>query len=538
MVIYNKYYIKVIIYIIISMADYYLYEEKYFMDYGIVLSELGSDSVVIENKDTQYIYICGHFKEFKIKKAIQDVYVLNNPKIIEGQDMKFIDQMIVLNKILNLFSDKECFIMCDANTQVVQGTGTNILRFYEKEGKMTTNGFIINGLDFFFGSPVYVVNKSIDDMFSTNTSFKMRGTHTAQINKSFIESMCNIDYVIHKPKEEDTKCEMNSFIYGLDNIGNLKIKTTQELTTSPVSISDHAPVITYVNDNKCLGTFNIKGGNTEDTTWAEFLVEDYKNFFLDELVQERIKKLLLLAFEPCPQLEGMSTEEKLQKIQSKNFASEERFSICEVHLPCHFVPKVINNDKNIYICIWDHFQKIYTIQFYYTDNIKERYIYSHDTFWDTEEEKIVRPQIINWINVLLKDLNQYNHKQTEEWNLENENKRIKYFQEKIVYLLNFYQMVQQDTLTIVNGKSLYDVYSNWYFKNKSKVSIKEILIQLKKLNPLLSVVALQEYPVEQELMAKLTTELSEIGKVYLNETPFIINKKQTATRGAIFVYEI
>ena len=50
------------------MADYYLYEEQYFMDYGIVLSELGSDSVVIENKDTQDIYICGHFKEFKIKK--------------------------------------------------------------------------------------------------------------------------------------------------------------------------------------------------------------------------------------------------------------------------------------------------------------------------------------------------------------------------------------------------------------------------------------------------------------------------------------
>ena len=99
-------------------------------------------------------------------------------------------------------------------------------------------------------------------------------------------------------------------------------------------------------------------------------------------------------------------------------------------------------------------------------------------------------------------------------------------------------MVQQDTLTIVNGKSLYDVYSSWYFKNQSKVSIKEMLIQLKKLNPLLSVVALQEYPVEQELMSKLTTELSEIGKVYMNETPFIINKKQSATRGAIFVYEI
>jgi len=519
------------------MADYNIYDEQFFLEQGIVLSALGSDSVVVENKDTQDVYICGHFKEFKIKKSYVEVYVLNLPHTIEGQDMKFIEQMVVLNKILSFFSNKDCYVMCDANTQVVQGTESNNLKFYEKEGKMTKDGFIINGLDFKFDYPVYVENKTIEDMFKSNSSYKMRGTHTAQINKSFIESMTNIDYVIYKPKE-NKGVSMNSNIYGLDSNGNLKIKSVEELTTSPVSISDHAPVVTYIDDNKCLGTFNIKGGNTEDTSWAEFLVEEYKNFFLDELVQERIKNLLLIAFEPCPELVGVSTAEKLQKLHSKNFVSEERFSICEVHLPSHFVPKVINMDKNIYVCIWDHFQKIYTIQFYYTDNIKERYIYSHDTFWNTEEEKTIRPQIIDWINVLLKDLNQYNPKQTEEWNIENENKRINYFQEKIIYLLNFYQMLQQDTLKLVNDKSLYDVYSSWYLKNQSKVSIKEMLILLKKQNPLLSVVALQEYPTEYELMTKLTNELSVIGTVYMNQSPFIINKKQSATRGAVFVYEI
>lgn len=519
------------------MSDYYVYDEQYFLEQGIVLSGLGSDSVVVENKDTQDIFICGHFKEFKIKKSNNDVYVLNTPQIIEGQDMKFIEQMVVLNKILSLFSEKECYVMCDANTQVVQGSESNMLKFYEKEGKMTKDGFIINGLDFLFDSSVYVVNKTLEDMFTSNTSSKMRGTHTAQINKSFIESITNIDYVIYKPIQKK-EVVMGSLIYGLDNIGNLKIKSVEKLTTSPASISDHAPVVTYVNDSKCLGTFNIKGGNTEDTSWAEFLVEEYKNFFLDEIVQERIKKILLIAFEPCPSLEGNSTEERLQKIQSKNFASEERFSICEVHIPPDYVPKVINTDKNIFVCIWDYFQKIYTIQFYYTDNITERYIYRIETFWNTEEEKKIRPQIINWINVLLKDLNQYNPKQTEEWNIENENKRIKYFQEKIVYLLNFYQILQQDTLKLVNDKSLYDVYSSWYLKNQSKVSIKEMLIQLKKQNPLLSVVALQEYPTEYELMTKLTTELNEIGKVYMNESPFVINKNQSATRGAVFVYEI
>jgi hypothetical protein len=35
-------------------------------------------------------------------------------------------------------------------------------------------------------------------------------------------------------------------------------------------------------------------------------------------------------------------------------------------------------------------------------------------------------------------------------------------------------------LKLVNNKSLYDVYSSWYLKNQSKVSIKEMLIQLKK----------------------------------------------------------
>ena len=150
----------------------------------------------------------------------------------------------------------------------------------------------------------------------------------------------------------------------------------------------------------------------------------------------------------------------------------------------------------------------------------------------------MRPQIENWIDVLLRDLNQYNNKQSEEWNIENDNKRIKYFQEKILYLLNFYQMVQQDTLKLVNDKSLYDIYSSWYLKNKSKVSIKEMLIQLKNKNPCLTVVALQEYPTEPELMNKLTEDLNEIGKIYTNETPFVINNKLSPTKGAIFVYNM
>jgi hypothetical protein len=80
---------------------------------------------------------------------------------------------------------------------------------------------------------------------------------------------------------------------------------------------------------------------------------------------------------------------------------------------------------------------------------------------------------------------------------------------------------------ILNELSLYQVYSEWYLKNQSKVSIKDMLVQMKRLNPFLELVALQEFPVEQELMAKLIQDLSDIGKVYTNSSPFVINNKQS-----------
>jgi hypothetical protein len=76
----------------------------------------------------------------------------------------------------------------------------------------------------------------------------------------------------------------------------------------------------------------------------------------------------------------------------------------------------------------------------------------------------------------------------------------------------------------------------WYLKNQNKVSIKEMLIQLKEFNPLMKVIALQEYPVDNDVRQLLTSDLSTIGTVYLNSSPFVIDKKQSATQGAIFVY--
>jgi len=513
-------------------------DESYFKAVNISLSDLGSDTVIVEEQETKDVFICAHFKEFKMSKPLVDLkrngYTLNMNETLEleGQDMKFILQMMELNKVLNHFHDRNCYIMCDANTQVVQGT-QNSLVFYEKEGN--------NGLPFVFDQPLFVENKTEDQMLLNNTTNKMRGTHTPQINKSFIESKTNIDYVIYKPKEEKEQV-MNSFIYILDSNKKIKNKLPHELTTSSIAISDHSPVVTYVNGmDLCLGTFNIKGGNTEDTTWAEFLVEDYKEFFLDEHVQERINLLMVSAFQPNPELLTLSTTEILKRLNTKNFVSGERFGICEVHMNPDYVPSLINNGKNIYASISKDNEKMYSIYFDYQENVKERYTVNYTVNRTLEEGDVLHSQVMNWIFVLLKDLSQYNDKQSEEWNIENQEKRIVYFQERVIYLLNFYCMVQKDRKEIVNDLCLYDIYMEWYLKNQEKVSILDMIVQLKETNPLLKMVALQEFPAEKELQEKLIKSLEcndkMFGSVYLYSSPFIINKKQSSTQGAFFVYD-
>ena len=88
---------------------YTLYDELYFKNVDISLSGLGSDTVMLGDNTSDDVYICGHFKEFKISKLFaeqSDFYVLRDQKMknsdiaLEGQDMKFIHQMEVLNKIL------------------------------------------------------------------------------------------------------------------------------------------------------------------------------------------------------------------------------------------------------------------------------------------------------------------------------------------------------------------------------------------------------------------------------------------------------
>ena len=135
-----------------------------------------------------------------------------------------------------------------------------------------------------------------------------------------------------------------------------------------------------------------------------------------------------------------------------------------------------------------------------------------------------------WIKVLLKDLNKY----TED--LEYQEMRIRFFCEKVSYLLNYYHVVEKSTAIIKDDLSLYNIYKEWYSKNESKVSIKDNLRELKDIHPELKLVALQEFPVDKEEVQILCFELESIGKVFLNPEPFVIDKKPCATQGAILVY--
>jgi hypothetical protein len=509
------------------VESYHIYTHEEIFAQNVDLSKLGADTLVIQDLTTNQIFICGHFKEFKIGKSLCSNYFLLSMKenkreeyfLLGDQDMKFIDQMIELNKLLSLFAYHDCFVMCDANTQVLQNNITNTLDFYEKEGGRFQT--------FEFDFPLYVANKTTADLFQ-NTTKKLRGTHTSQINKSFCESSCNIDFVIVKPKSKQ-EISIRSQSYMLQENGSLSPKTIGELTTSPLFISDHAPVLTWI-DNLCIGTFNIKGGNTEDASWAEFVPETYKSFFMDPCIQQVLDNFLLEAFQSVGELKQLSNEDKVKKIKSKNFVSKERFSICEVHLHPDMVPFVkVNEDNTFHVHFMDNLGDLLTeCYFHYLEGEKGKIYVVNTTIY--EENEIVKIDVDNWVKVLLKDLNKTTQDPTFQ------ETRIKYFCEKVFCLLNYYHYVERNITIIKDNLSLYDVYREWYSKNESKSSIMNNLLDLKCIDPDLKLVALQEFPVDPEEVSKLKYDLESIGYLLLNAKPFVIDNKPCETQGAIFVY--
>jgi len=509
-----------------SFTSQKLYTDTLLSANGIQLSKIGSDTVVLYDTKTDVVYICGHFKEFKMSshlgsKEVLDCYSLSSQKMkmepwfdMGKQDMKFINQMVELNKLFAFFHDKECIVMCDANTQVVQGSSSSrTLDFYEKE--------TLRFQTFEFDYDVFVSNKTTQDL-QIKTTDKMRGTHTSQLNKSFQNSMCNIDYVIYKPRQSDT-VEMVSKAYMLQPDHQFKEKSVEELTTAPYYIPDHAPVITKINNATCVGTFNIKGGDTEDSSWAEFVPEQYKSFFLHNSVQIKINSFLLVAFKTLPEVECLaSNEERLKRIKSKNFVSEHRFSICEMHLHPDMVPYIETKEDNSFVA-------------YFLTNDKEimtecTFCYNSPIFTVEIVEhipnEIVKKEVNKWTKILLKDLNQATNQQV----------RIDYFLSKVSKLLNFYYYVEKDTINLKDKLSFYDVYTEWFSQNEEKMSVVNMLGVLKSIRPELTHVALQEFPVDKCLADALVHELNLIGNVYINKEPFVIDNKQCATQGAIFVY--
>ena len=529
-------------------------------DAGIHLSDIGADTVLVGEMNKKQLYICAHFKELKISDELhnkQEVFPLHTlltsslfQTSMKKQDMKFINQMVALNTLVLHFYNLgwECYILCDANTQVCNHIDYNqgrndSLTFYEKEQK---NGEY-RSVCFQFDFPIVTPFHTEKDMLRNWTTNKMRGFHTAQLNKSLVPAASNIDYALFVPRKIDTDkyLEMELSSYKLTDTGKLVLKQRYDLTTSPISISDHAPVVisipitsTSCTTNDCLGTFNIMGGNEDDNSWAEFIPEEYKEFFLSKQVQDKIDMLLLNTFDKyCAKDDD---NDKLTVIKRKNFVSEHRFKICEEHIHPDYVPFIKMNidDKSIVCSVYIVEQCVFEAKLLYSDfteNVKERYRLDNLHF---TSNMVPVEELTKWVNVLLEDLNQYNKKMTQLENMENQMARIVFFQDKVIPLLNFYATIQTNTEVLYDNKSLYNVYKEWYLKKSKKVSIANILKKLKRQNRGLNVVALQEFPTEPLLVEKLMRELEEIagGKLFINQDVFVIDNKISATRGAIFVF--
>lgn len=547
------------------MSSYQLIEQSMLTPYDINLSAMGADTVLVGELNEQVLYICAHFKEFKISDEIEKGSIILNAKenafvvknesgvdlfLTSKQDLKFITQMVELNKLISHFHNGgwECYVLCDANTQVIRRPSeTNILTFYEKEKKKG----VYNRVDFAFDFPIIAPFQTESEMLANTTTNKMRGYHTAQLNKSLIPASSNIDFSLYIPRKTHLESnfdyvdvDIGITVYKITETRKLAVKVKHDLTTTPFGISDHAPVITSINSsntNCVIGTFNIMGGNEDDNGWAEFVPEEYKDFFLSKEVKDKVDLLLLRAFEKYTFSYDVETDEsKLSVIKSKNFVSEHRFKICEEHMNPEYVPIVEMNvdDKSIVCSVYTGELCVLKATFRYMnfeENVKNRYCLDN---LDVLSKNAPVADITVWIETLLNDLNQYNKKMTQLENMENQMTRIIYFQEKVLNLLNFYADIVQNDDIVYNSKSLKDIYTEWYTKKMRKVTIADTLNKLKIRTPDLKLIAIQEFPTEPNLVEKLCKALEENvgGKLFMNNDLFVIDGKVSATRGAIFVY--
>jgi hypothetical protein len=430
---------------------------------------MGDDVVVLLNKNTtpHTLYVNTHLKDYSNKNRI------------------FIDQFKEIIKFISTHKEKKCILMMDANSQFrIEGS---TLHVFSKDDPAI--GEVIDLEDNIF--------KGIISPFPTSN--KMRGIHTAQLNKYLVPVNATIDHIFMFNGNNDNF--INTLPYIISNERELlEIRDNNTLTISPISIPDHAFVISTDSNGISYGTLNIKGGNVDDKAWAEFIPAEFYNYFMRN--KSYIDSIITDTFS--------NIETDLKKITAKNYLSNPRFKLFDVNLSNEDVPDIyINSQTNSIKIIFG--STIINI----VKNCESNIYFSID---DTSKLKNIQ---VYFIRLLLDELND----ETENYNKRN------FFISKGFLLLKLWYNIQKDT-NIINGGSLSDIFNQWYEKTKNKIPI-HVMIQLaKNLYPNLKVIGIQEMPKEGEQLKKeIEDNVSPKCFVYLSYLP------SKNTQGAIVVFD-
>jgi hypothetical protein len=436
----------------------------------VALSHIGCDTVILYESEKNTLYICAHLKDYK------------------PGDPKFIAQMQAIQKIANANTDKTTIVMCDANTQFVIDE-SNLVAYSKNLSDVPTDG--TKKAIFPSELPLSGVVTPIP------TSNKVRGPHTAQLDKSLVPVKATIDHVLIYNGEHVSKTD----VYVLGDDYKLELVTNSNtMTTSPIGIADHALVVSTTESGLSYGTFNIKGGNPEDAAWAEFIPQKYNALFQSPEVQARLDTHLAASFPGIP----------LEKVKESGFLSKPRMGIFDINLP---------NTETLHVTVVSE-------EVHVTSGATSLVLAKNNDVYESSSEAAEESA---WLTVLLDDLNT----RSDEKNSKLRDTRREFFLNRGYMLLNYWHIIQNDAIPVKDGVSLSVVYDEWYRNSKTKLPIAQVIKQVKNLYPRLRLISLQELPISTPAASAIIDAIEHETKSKVYTLP---PQEGGATRGAIVVF--
>jgi hypothetical protein len=344
-------------------------------------------------------------------------------------------------------------LMMDANT-VFEITDNKLLAFTKDADKSQAK------VEIPLGS--ITVSGAISTVPTTN---KMRGTHTAQLNKFLVRARAPIDHVlVLGPVTEPVTGPAITRAYIAQPDGNLmELKNPDTLTTPSVSITDHALVVSTFSDGSSYATFNIKGGNPFDKAWAEFVPDEYFSFFNDPAVKTHIDEIMSASF-----------AKEVGVIKGKNYVSDPMFEPFNFNFANEDLPLVEIKERE-------------TVQININGTLIDIVKNASDQYVMPIIENI-KPIHVEFIEAMVTDLNKVDKKKSTL-------ACRQMFLEKGYLLLKFWYNVQKDTRIIKNGESLNSIFAKWYANTTRKISIYQMIRRAKEMYPNMKVMGIQEMPL-------------------------------------------